>query len=393
MSKKKIVLLAAIIILIIPVVIAILALQNPTWSNAAVFRKTEAFVSRLILSRINVVTIPQNQDFESLPKLHFLKLLALQKGEIKVISASDIGDKDFAELQGKDPDESFNHFIIATIEPLDLMGKSRAEKRAVVESVDNLAIQGKIDAVVEATASDLARSNNWGREGARRLHKAGVIRCVIFDGGHHVGSLPLGPNILLAPVSYHGGKLYASHWFTRDAVPMHELTNALKDGGVNSVVAHFPRSGIPVKNKEGMAGLAAQAILKAAESNQGDTPASDETGRPSRAPEHPNGADNPAASDSLFISLNTGHTATKADILKKVKEDIQKSEQETKDVKHVYIGVTFGNSMFPRVSKKIKYDGEDLTDFLDKRLPYKVSVLSEPLSTWDIFLYRLGISR
>lgn len=46
-------------------------------------------------------------------------------------------------------------------------------------------------------------------------------------------------------------------------------------------------------------------------------------------------------------------------------------------------------SRFPHVSKKVEFDGEELEEFLNDKIPHKVTVLTEPFSTWDIYLEEL----
>ncbi|MBE0449068.1 MAG: hypothetical protein IBX64_13425, partial [Actinobacteria bacterium] len=326
------------------------------------------------------MTIPKGQNLERMTKLSSPKLLALQKGDIEIISASALPNAGSRKLS--------NRFVIATIEPLDLMGKSVAEQRRIIKTVDDLAIRKRIDAIVEATTSDVIRSNDWGLEGTQRLYDAEVVRCVIFDGGHHVGSLQLEPDILLVPITYYRGEPYAGHWFTRDAVPIQKLKRTLDGGEIGSIIVQFPRFGIPIKNRNGMAGVATQAILKAIENSSQDSavPGEDRFSRPT-----PDDSSDGPLADSLFISLNADCKVDEDDILKQVEEAIQELGQGAgkSKIEHLYIGLTFGNSKFPHVSERVGLDGEKLEAFLNKHLPYKVSVVSEPLSTWDIYLYRL----
>jgi hypothetical protein len=380
--KRRVILVIVLFILLTPVFITILALQNPPWTRSPTFKNIQSFVSSLILSRINVVTIPEGQDIGRIAGLPFTKLLAIQKGDIEIISASALPDRDSKGL--------LNRFTIATIEPLDLMGKSEEEQRRIITAVDDLAVRKRIDAIVEATTSDLIRSSNWGMGEVQRLRDAGVVRCVIFDGGHHVGSLQLKPDILLVPITYYDGEPYAGHWFTRDAVSIVKLKRALNRAGIDSMIAQFPRFGIPIKNRDGMAKIAAQAILRAVKNSNQDSATLTEDRFSHIAPDDESGEQ---LENSLFLSLSADCKANEEDILKQVREAVQKSEQGAgkRKIEHLCIGLTFGNSRFPHISEPVETDSEGLEAFLNKNLPYRVSILSEPLSTWDIYLYRFGV--
>ncbi|MDI6717159.1 MAG: hypothetical protein QME63_09485 [Actinomycetota bacterium] len=365
------------------VLIVILALQNSPINKTWPIRSPQKAISSIILSKINLVEIPEDQKLHSVGRRCFTKFLALQTGKFQFITASQISTGAFKNTAG-----SMNNFTIAVIEPYDLQDKNPATRRRIIKRVDELAIQGKIDAIVEASASDVIRDSTWGIKQVQRLRQAGVIRCVIFDGGHHVRSLALNPDILLIPTIYFKNNLYASHWFTRDSVPLKDLKKVLRDEGIDSIVALFPRIGIPIKNPNGMAWIAAQAIneinnkieSKGSLPNYGQLPLV-KTDFKNHAPKR----------EAIFISLEVDEKASELDILSKLRFEVKRKEAQDGKVRQVYVGITSGNSMFPFKSKMLEYNGNDLEVFLNKNLPYKVMVLTEPISTWNIILYRLGI--
>jgi len=380
-TRKRIVLISIIAALVIPTLITLLILQNPPWVHSPIVRNAQALVSTAILTNLDAVDIPDNQRLYPAAKIKARKLEALKAGKVKVLTADGISLANF-----KEPPWLDDHFVIATIDPVDVEGKTVEEKRRLIGAVDRLAINGKIDLIVEATASDTARANAWGLSGVKQLNEAGVIRCVIFDGGHHINTLPLQPDILLLPVIKHKGEDYISHWYTRDSVPMQKLRKTLNGSGMDAVIAKFPRNGIPVKNPSGMALIAKQAILKIteeAESISGDK----KVLPPGRATQPGSvGSRSGSLNKHLFVWVKASPGETKADILRKIGREIDKQKVGSREVERIYAGITFGMSRFPHVSKKVEFDGEELEEFLDKRIPQEVTVLTEPFSTWDIYL-------
>lgn len=391
MSKKRAVTGIIIVIILIPVVIIALALQNPPWANDPPFINIEMAISNFILSHFDVVDIPGGQSLNSVSNLTYPKLKLLEAGKIKVFTGIEIANKAY-----KRPIDTKNYFIVAIIEPDDVEGKAYKERRRVIQAVDDLAVKGKINAIVEATASDTARANSWGLKETERLRNAGVIRCVVFDGGHHIGTLPLEPDILLVPTIYYAGQPSASHWYTRDTVPLGKLQKVLNREKIGSVIARFPRDGLPVKNPSGMAGLARQAILDIAkkacpERNRRNVHNKTTATFRRRPIPLTNYGEIGIRETSLFISMDVDPYASKDAAISRIASEVKRREGRGKKIKHVYLGLTFGTSKFPFRSKKVDYSMDDLEKSLNKRLPCKVTIMSEPVSTWDIYLGRIGL--
>lgn len=342
--------------------------------------------SSFILSRFNIVSIPNGQILGPVANLASPKRRALESGKVWVITATEIAGKTY-----KNPPNFKDYYVVATIEPVDLQQKSPKERRKIIQAVDNFAIEEKIDAIVEATSADTARANSWGMREAEKLREAGVIRCVMFDGGHHVATLPLEPDILLVSTTYYKGKPYASHWFTRDSVPTWKLRGVLNSEAISSVIAEFPRNGLPIKNPGAMANLAAQAILNIVKAY----PKEKEVLHFKKIKKSPEsaigGGESGIRKASLFMSLEVSTDYNEQSLLDRVTSEIKKRECSDKKIEHVYIGLSFGSSKFPFRSRKVNFSMDDLENLINKRFPYKVTILSEPVSTWDIYLSRVGL--
>ncbi|HCG98652.1 MAG TPA: hypothetical protein DE036_02275, partial [Actinobacteria bacterium] len=168
---------------------------------------------------------------------------------------------------------------------------------------------------------------------------------------------------------------------------------------IESTSARFPRAGIPIKNRNGMAWLAAQAIRGAA--------AAEETFPRNTGGAHHASAASTQHSDgrykhgsqgeharfvSITIDCESGETqAVKPLILNELKGKIRPAGRNDREVGRVYLGLTTGNSCFPYKSEAAGFDRRELENYLNKHLPNPITVLSEPLSVWDIYVKRLGL--
>ncbi|MBS3908141.1 MAG: hypothetical protein KGZ93_00685 [Actinobacteria bacterium] len=390
-AKRRLILATLLIVVLAPTAIGILALQNGPWTRSPIIQNGQSFIAGAILSRIDLVSVSKADDLPRPTSLSPAKLTALINDDITVVSSSNLASLERPRKAGG--------FVIATIEPLDLVGKSGAARRRLIEAIDAAAAAGKVDAIVEATASDTLRGGKWGERAVKRLRAAGVIRCVIFDGAHHVGSLALAPDILIVPVTNHAGETYAAHWFTRDAVPLKLLEEVLRDNNIDSTIARFPRAGIPIKNRNGMARLAAQAIRAAATAEKTVARSTGGARRTSAiSTQHGNKRhkDGSSGRNSRFVSItidceNRGTQTVMPRILNELKGKIRLAGRSNKEIDRVYLGLTAGNSRFPYKSAAVEFDRRELEGYLNKHLPCEITVLSEPLSVWDIYVTRLGL--
>ncbi|MHB8841533.1 MAG: hypothetical protein ACYC56_07070 [Candidatus Aquicultor sp.] len=387
MSKRaKVILISVIAIILVPTLILIAGLANPSLANTPILRTFLQNFSKFFLSHVDVITIPEGQNLGRISTLSPAKVDALKSGKVTILSALDISRKNF-----KEPTGLSSRFVIVTIDPVDLEGQREAERRRIITAVDDLGVQGKVDAIVEATASDIARANPWGFTEVKRLRDAGVLRCVILDGGHHIGSLPLMPDIILTPVLRYDDGLCASHWFTRDSAPIEKLRATLNNEGMDIIIAQFPRNGIPVKNPIAMGMLAGQAITKLTKTPTIDKGPPDRKQIAKPTQRSGNTARNHIKKGSLFVSFDSGISPTKEHILKVIKDIIKEKTRASEKTERVYVGITYGTSHFPHISDKVSFTTGELERYLNKRLPYKITVMSEPASTWDVYLHRIGL--
>lgn len=119
-----------------------------------------------------------------------------------------------------------------------------------------------IDAVVDASAADALRLTARGRKTVEELRKAGILRAVVFDGGHHLPGLALAPEIAFLPVMDVDGIAYACHARSADAVAIPALRRLARAGGVRTAFYTTPRLVTMAKTKRAMAILLAKAFRR-----------------------------------------------------------------------------------------------------------------------------------
>lgn len=115
-------------------------------------------------------------------------------------------------------------------------------------------LDSDVRVIVECSALDSWHSST---EGSRYLQplREKAYRVVIFDGGHHLPTLGLSPDIIIVPV-YKG---YAAHGYMRDGMKVSNLLALLQDSHSNTALVTVSRWQL-VKNKDSLTGITRQAI-------------------------------------------------------------------------------------------------------------------------------------
>lgn len=115
-------------------------------------------------------------------------------------------------------------------------------------------LQSDSQVIVECSALD-----NWhsSREGSSYLIplREKAYRVVIFDGGHHLPTLGLSPDIIIVPV-YKG---YAAHGYMRDGMKVSVLLKLLRSSHSSSVLVAVSRWDL-VKTEDSLEGIAKQTL-------------------------------------------------------------------------------------------------------------------------------------
>ncbi len=122
--------------------------------------------------------------------------------------------------------------------------------RQVME--DFLQSDGQV--LVECSALDSWHSSNEGSAYLPRL-RAKAYRVVIFDGGHHLPTLGLAPDIIIVPV-YKG---YAVHGYMRDGMKIITLLELLRSSHSQAILVTVSRWRL-VKTENSLTGITQQIL-------------------------------------------------------------------------------------------------------------------------------------
>lgn len=117
-------------------------------------------------------------------------------------------------------------------------------------------LQSDSQVIVECSALD-----NWhsSREGSCYLNPLWekAYRVVVFDGGHHLPTLGLSPDIIIVPV-YKG---YAAHGYMRDGMKVSALLELLEKTHSSSILVAVSRWDL-VKTEDSLQGIAKQTLRR-----------------------------------------------------------------------------------------------------------------------------------
>jgi len=118
--------------------------------------------------------------------------------------------------------------------------------------------------IVECSHLDTWHSSSAGKEYLQKM-RPGTYRAVIFDGGHHLPSLGLAPDIIIIPAS----RGYAVHSFVPDGMKMAQIKKLARECGVPSVIVAVPRMAL-VKNEFSMTSITAKVLKSCSTRNVKD---------------------------------------------------------------------------------------------------------------------------
>lgn len=128
--------------------------------------------------------------------------------------------------------------------------QQQKSNRQVLE--DFLQSDGQV--LVECSALDSWHSTNEGSGYLPRL-RAKAFRVVIFDGGHHLPTLGLAPDIIIVPV-YKG---YAVHGYMRDGIKVNTLLELLRSSHSSTILVTVSRWRL-VKTENSLTGITRQIL-------------------------------------------------------------------------------------------------------------------------------------
>lgn len=151
-------------------------------------------------------------------------------------------------------------FAVLANTPSEYENRPQDYQAWLLQASTEAAVAVGVGAVIDCSAADRLRCGRAGRETAEELRAAGILRAVVFDGGHHLPGLALEPEILLIPVLIKNGRAYACHASIRDAVPLPALLRAMRRAGLRTACFTAPRLLTMAKSKNAMALLLTKAM-------------------------------------------------------------------------------------------------------------------------------------
>lgn len=127
------------------------------------------------------------------------------------------------------------------------------QKSSYAQQVEDfLGSDGQV--LVECSGLDSWHSSPEGSQSLSRLRKQ-AYRAVIFDGGHHLPTLGLAPDLIIVPV-YKG---YATHGYMRDGIKVSKLQQLLEKSQSPTVLVTVSRWRL-VKTESSLAGITGQVL-------------------------------------------------------------------------------------------------------------------------------------
>lgn len=116
------------------------------------------------------------------------------------------------------------------------------------------ALKEGYQALVECSAFDSFHTTSCGQVLAAYMYNK-AYRIVIFDGGHHLPTLGLSPDIIIIPEL----RGYAAHSYMHDAIKVETVVDLAKETGLNTVIVSVPRWAL-VKDEINLEKTAARAL-------------------------------------------------------------------------------------------------------------------------------------
>ncbi|MGE5544593.1 MAG: hypothetical protein ACM3UW_06420 [Bacillota bacterium] len=117
-------------------------------------------------------------------------------------------------------------------------------------------LEKEVEVVVESSGMDAWHSSVAGQAGLKKLTSK-ALRVVVFDGGHHLPTLGLQPDLLIVPVTMG----YIAHGHMQDAMRIENLLKILRREEIDCPVVAFPRWGM-VKTPASMNRIAVKALTQ-----------------------------------------------------------------------------------------------------------------------------------
>lgn len=111
--------------------------------------------------------------------------------------------------------------------------------------------------IVECSAADAWHTTQAGQVYLEKL-RARAYRAVVFDGGHHLPTLGMAPDIIIVP-DIAG---YAVHSYMLDGMKVAKILELIKESGSNTILVSVPRWAL-IKNEQALSLIVHKALAGA----------------------------------------------------------------------------------------------------------------------------------
>lgn len=199
-------------------------------------KKTVCFFMILLFSYFYLfVNYPEAWLHNSLYKsfLAFYGYNAGRNAEVKVLyhkGLRDLGDKEIR---------------VKAFVPGETKNLSEELKKALKEGYT---------AVVECSLLDSFHTTPYGQVLAKEMYSK-AYRIVVFDGGHHLPTLGMAPDVIIIPEI----RGYAAHSYMQDAIKVETVVYLAKKACLNTMIVSVPRWAL-VKEKSNLENIAYKAL-------------------------------------------------------------------------------------------------------------------------------------
>ncbi len=260
----------------------------------------------------------------------------------------------------------------------------------VVRAAHNLHIK----VIVDCSYSDRLRRMPEGFNSVLLCKQYGIRRIVVFDGGHHLASLPLNPDFILLPLTAVGNHMrYVNHAFMRDAIPLNNVSEIVNHLELDTVMMHTSRIRTIAKTKGSMGELARQILIKGDKAREDLSVMAGEyqTEWSSYAMDQVQARDCMVIAPKQTAMIYISQWQEDAEhILGQIEKQVTEALSEN-PIKTFYIAIDYGDSTIKSLGKKIVNPTilEEKVKKIGDTHNLKIKIVNIPYSGWDLYWQKI----
>lgn len=222
------------------------------------------------------------------------------------------------------------------------------------EQIVNKVLQTKGFALTQCSAMDSWHTSNKGQSYLKKMYRKGY-RAVVFDGGHHLPTLGLVPDIIIVPQM--AG--YTLHSYMRDGMKIARLVALAEELKLPTTIAVLPRWAV-IKHEKALENITQEILIN-------------NTYKTAPAQEINITADTRMSkyNNTILIYINNRYYKEPLLLLKSIKG------LGTDDVKKIYLAFDYNNIN--------KQEAKVFVAWLKKELAIEVEMVNEPVNFFNVF--------